>query len=312
MQEIACISLKKRTSAPLPKEAVLCLGNFDGVHLAHRQLIKRALDLQRMRYPDAACGIFCFHTPSWDYLLTPPPSYLTSLEEKLELFARCGVEYVFLADFPSVRQLSPEIFVQRILVEKCHCIAAVCGYNYRFGAFGKGDPSLLNKLLNAPVITQGEVRDGEDTVSSTRIRRLLSEGRAEDAARLLTRPYTLTAPVIHGKGLGKTWGIPTINQEFPPKKQIPAKGVYVTSCTVDGVCYQAISNVGSHPTVDRCATVNCETYLLDFEGDLYGKTPTVSFLKFLRPEQRFASEEALTQQIHLDIARTREYFQTNF
>ena len=120
MKDITCISLKTKSQCPLPREAVLCLGNFDGVHLAHRQLIQRALDLQKKRYPNAVCGVFCFHTPSWEYLLTPPPSYLTSLEEKLDLFADCGIEYVFLADFPSVRQLSPEDFVQRVLIEKCH------------------------------------------------------------------------------------------------------------------------------------------------------------------------------------------------
>ena len=311
MKDITCISLKTMSPVPFPQESVLCLGNFDGVHVAHRQLMQRALDLRKMRYPDAACGVFCFHTPSWEYLLSPAPSYLTTLEEKLELFAECGVEYVFLADFPSVRQLSPEDFVQRILIEKCHCISAVCGYNYRFGAYGKGDPALLSRLLKSTVITQGEVRDEDGTVSSTRIRRLLSAGDVEAVTRLLTHPYTLTSPVIHGKGLGKTWGIPTINQEFPAKKQIPCKGVYVTSCMIDGVCYEAISNVGTRPTVEQDSNINCETYLLNFNGNLYGNVISTSFLKFIRQEMRFDSEQELTMQIQADIAVAREYFEKN-
>jgi riboflavin kinase/FMN adenylyltransferase len=233
------------------------------------------------------------------------------LEEKLRLFAQCGVEYAFLADFPSIRQLSPEQFVQKILIEKCHCISAVCGYNYRFGAFGKGDPTLLGKLLKSTVITQGEVRDDDGTVSSTRIRKLISTGDMENVARLLTHPYTLTSPVLHGKGLGKTWGIPTINQEFPQRKQIPAKGVYVTTCTIGGATYESISNVGTRPTVEQDSKVNCETYLLNFSGDLYGSTITTSFLKFLRSEEKFDSETALTQQIQSDIAQAQEYFQKN-
>ena len=118
--------------------------------------------------------------------------------------------------------------------------------------------------------------------------------------------YGLTAPVLHGKALGRTIGIPTVNQSFPKGLLIPPRGVYVTETVVEGVAYRGVSNVGTHPTVDVNAPVNCETYLLDFQGDLYGKTLTVSFLRYLRGECRFDTLEELRRQIESDIAEARK------
>lgn len=168
---------------------------------------------------------------------------------------------------------------------------------------------MLGSILQIPVTVCPEIRVLDETVSSTRIRRLLNEGDPVQATQLLTRPYSLTAPVLHGKALGRTWGFPTVNQNFPADILIPRRGVYISSCTVDGVSYGGISNVGSRPTVDREAGINCETHLLDFSGDLYGREITVSFLQFLRPERQFESEQALREQIGQDLAQARDYFQ---
>ena len=165
----------------------------------------------------------------------------------------------------------------------------------------------LKRLLPAPVKIVDEVTKNGKTVSSSRIRTLLAQGDVQTAACLLQHPYSFTAPVLHGKQLGRRIGSPTINQVFPHGLQVPLCGVYVTECTVDGKRYRGVSNVGVRPTVDLDAAVNCETYLLDFEGDLYGKEVTVAFLDFLRPEQKFTSLDELRAQIEKDVRQARLY-----
>jgi len=305
MLDLTCISLSNRDSVKIPDETVICLGNFDGVHAAHRQLLKRAAVLQTELCPTAARCVFCFFEPSWTTFSKEPSLLLSTLEEKLDLFEKCGIEYAILCDFSQVKDFSPDRFVKDVLLEGCHCVAAVCGFNYRFGKMGAGDPEQLKKLLNHPVYVEQEfLMDGE-TVSSTRIRELLKQGNVKEAAKLLGSPYSIASKVVHGKALGKTLGFPTINQEIPHNKLAPPNGVYLTCCTIDETQYYGVTNLGVHPTVDTDAVRNCETYLLDVDIDAYEKHATVAFLEFLRPEQKFDSVEALCAQLNKDVARAR-------
>ncbi len=301
-----CICLATLTPAPLPPAAVLCLGNFDGVHLAHDALVKECRALRDRSFPDAVCAAFCFREPSWSFLRSDPPAFLCTLEDKLRLLHRSGAEYAFIADFPTISSQSPDAFIS-MLKSQAHMVGACCGFNYRFGKGGVGTPETLKDLLGESVSVLGEITKEGDTVSSTRIRALLERGDVATAARLLGRPYAFTAPVVHGKSLGKKLGSPTLNQYFPEKLLIPRRGVYVTACKIGEKTYRAVSNVGSRPTVETNAPVNCETYLLDFSGDLYGVDVTVSFLQFLRSEQRFDTPKALANQIQADITAAREY-----
>ena len=307
MTGVICLSLQTMQPAPVPTSCVLCLGNFDGVHIAHRALMHTAAKLRAHRFPDAVCGVFCFDPPTSAFL-QESPAYLCTREEKLERFRDAGMEYAFLADFPTLRSYSPEQFVLDVLKKECHCVAAVCGFNHRFGHRGAGDPALLQALLGGPVEVQSEISENEKAVSSSRIRNLLWSGSVEEATKLLSQPYTLTAEVIHGKALGRKWGFPTVNQAFPKNALVPKHGVYVTDCTLaDGSHYRGVSNVGKRPTVDSDDTVNCETHLIDFDGDLYGKTMTVAFLHYLRPEMKFQTTEALRAQIEADKRAAKEY-----
>lgn len=308
MPDLICYALHTMVPATPPSQMVLGLGNFDGVHIAHQALFQLVKELGDHAKPHAACGAFCFTQPSADYLMSSPPLHLCTLEQKLELFRSLGIEYAFVADFSKVMHLTPSEFVRKILIDRCHCVGAVCGFNYRFGKGGSGSAQTLKELLNAPVVIQDAVYDGSEPVSSTRIRKLLSEGYVEDAAKMLTRPYFFSAPVIHGKRLGRRLGAPTINQAFPTGMLIPKKGVYVTDCEVGGKVYRAITNIGVRPTVEQGADVNCESHLLDYEGDLYEKTVKVSFLKRIRGEMTFHSTEELREQIHRDIEFARAYF----
>jgi riboflavin kinase/FMN adenylyltransferase len=187
----------------------------------------------------------------------------------------------------------------------------VCGYNYTFGANGTGDVSLLQTLCEAHNIgltVLPPVRVGELPVSSSAIRAAMEDGRPEDAAALLGRPYSLTAPVVDGQKLARTLGFPTLNQIFPRGTLIPKAGVYATRVTLpdSSAVYGGISNVGIRPTVTD-HTLCCETHLFDFSGDLYQVPVTVEFLSFLRSERKFESLEAMSEQIRNDMRVVRKY-----
>ena len=306
MAKIECISLATMQQAAPPTESIVCLGNFDGVHLAHRKLLRLAKEIQGKKFLTASTAVFCFYSPSFDYIPGRSIGHLSTLSQKLEYFRQEGIEYAFLTDFPSVQTLSPADFTALIKTE-CRCAAVLCGFNYHFGFHGAGSAQDLSPLMGCPAFVQEEVCFDGKTVSSTEIRRLLTEGQVEAANELLLRPFSFTASVVHGKSLGRHLGAPTINQNLPEKMLIPRHGVYVTECEIDGKHFRGVSNIGRHPTVDGDLGVNCETHLLDFDGDLYGKEITVSFLKFIRDEKKFESQEALQLQIAHDILQARAF-----
>ena len=291
---------------------VICLGNFDGVHPAHRQILREGVRVSRTALTHGLCGVFCFFKPSADYKPghEDHPGHLTTLREKLSLFADCGVDFVCLCDFAAVRGMSPDDFIS-LLRTRLHCRGVVCGFNYRFGAGGVGTPDLLSAAFShaddcgtlvLPETTLSLPGGGQTvTVSSSRIRQALAEGDPEAAAVLLGRPYSLTAPVVSGKRLGRTVGFPTANQYFPAERLVPRRGVYAVRVTLPGgsTC-SGVANVGTHPTVDSHARVNCETHIIGFSGDLYGQRVTVEFLHYIRPERRFDSLDELVFAIRQD------------
>ena len=286
---------------------ILCLGNFDGVHYAHRSLLREAKKLQEEKMPNARVGVFCFEKLSTDFLSPNPPKHLTTLEQKLKYFADEGMDFAYVADFPSIQELSPEAFVNDVLITQCHCKAVVCGYNHRFGKGGTGTHQLLQSFFSKETaIATDPVQLGGAPVSSTRIRQLLAKGKVKEATELLTVPFSISAPVEHGKGLGRHLGAPTFNQTPPKEILIPARGVYLTRCTIDDQEYYGLTNIGTRPTVDIDANINMETHLLHFDGDLYQKELRIEFLDYIRPEQRFESKEALQKQIQQDIKAVEE------
>lgn len=309
MPDIVCLSLRSMTAVSPPSSSVLCLGNFDGVHLAHQALIHKAVAFRNEQQKESAISVFCFKEPPIR-ILHPEmrPMLLCTMEDKLRAFADCGAEYVFLAQFSDLHTLSPSAFAKHILQSLCHASAIVCGFNYRFGKGAVGTPQELRSLLPIPLILQEEIQKDGKTVSSTRIRQLLTEGGIEEANRLLGRPFSFSSQVLHGKALGRVMGFPTINQLFPDGLLIPRHGVYASQVTVEGKSYHAISNIGVHPTVDQFAALNCETYLLHFDGDLYGKTVTVKLLSHIRAEEAFDSLEKLIARIREDVAAAEAYF----
>lgn len=285
---------------------VVALGNFDGVHIAHTTLLEETVKEAKRR--GATPAVFTFSKHSREFLDGGSPMLITVNDEKLELFESFGIERVFLADFESVREYSPEKFVQEILVTKTGADATVCGFNFRFGKGGKGDADDLLRLMNGNAVIIPPITMGDSLVSSTRIREAVENGDVEHASALLGRPFFIYFPVVHGKELGRSIGVPTINQNFPALHLMPARGVYACLVRVGDTDYRGVANVGVRPTVEDGGKVNCETHIIGYSGTLYGERIKVSFYKKIRDEKRFGSVEELKAQISHDIETVNNYF----
>ena len=287
---------------------IYALGFFDGVHLGHQALLRTCRCLAADR--DCIPAAVTFPLPPSAVLQNLEPNMITSAKERELLLRQYGMEEVRL--FPADQQtfsMEWEEFLEILLAEGA--AGFVCGEDYRFGRFGSGTAQTLANFAaerNLPcVIVPEQTMDGE-RISSTRIRKLLEAGDVENANHLLGHPHILRGKVIHGQHLGRTIGIPTANLALPSQIVCPKFGVYACKALVDGAEYLAVTNVGMRPTVGG-DHITVEPWLLDFEGDLYGKELTLHFYKFLRPEQKFASLEALKAQIQQDAANVYELLQ---
>jgi len=233
---------------------------------------------------------------------------LLSFEMMCDLLETRGVKQVVCPDFEQFRDLSPERFVSDVLAGHLGAAAVICGEDFRFGKNAGGDLSALRHLCASDNITVQVVPtitlDGQP-VASRSIRRLVECGDIATANRLLGRPFTIDFEVIHGRQLGRTLSIPTINQAFPVGFTLPRFGVYLTRVPVSGRVYSGLTNVGVKPTIGERHPPLSETFIQGFEGDLYGKRVEVEFLRFLREEQKFGSIEELKAAITADLAHIK-------
>lgn len=284
---------------------VVALGSFDGLHLGHMTVLENAKKLAEEL--DATPCICTFHEHPLKVLTGHQPPSLFTDSVRDEVIQATGMKLIQL-DFKEIMHMSPEAFFEEILLEKLHVKGVCCGFNYSFGDGGKGTPELMDRLCRENGVRFSEapptLLDGE-TVSSTRIRNALRVGDLDVANRCLGRPFRYRQEVVDGDKRGRTWGIPTINQPYPEGLVIPKFGVYASRCIVDGKAYPGATNIGVRPTVKEHDIVSSETYLLDFDGYLYGKTVDVCLLKFLRPEKKFDTVEELETQIRSDIEQIR-------
>ena len=291
-----------------PEETVCCaIGNFDGVHVGHQELIRKAA-----ARPDGVTksAVWTFCEPS-SRLLNRSVGLLTSMEERMALFRAMGIDLVFLEDFERVRNMDAHRFAEEVLFRECHVRTAVCGFNFRYGSHAEGTAETLSQVfhkLGAHVSVVPPCRIDGITVSSSEIRAAIAYGDMERASRMLGRSYSLTAEVVEGKHLGHKLGFPTINQRFPTNRALPRFGVYASLVTAEDRQYHGVSNVGVRPTVEHTDQVNCGTHVLDFDGDLYGKIVKVEFRHFLRPETKFENPAALQDAVRKNIAETRDFF----
>ena len=293
---------------PLSGRTVLTIGAFDGVHIGHACLLRSMCAVSgEKRLPNAV----------WTFAESPKAlqqgaKYITGSVEKMEALEKLGAEQIYFADFERCRSMTPSEFVEKALIGDFHADTVVCGFDFRFGASRAGDAQTLKALLaqaGVSCIVVPPVKAGDETVSSTLIRRKLAEGDIEGASFLLGRRYSFLLPVIHGRRLGRTIGFPTINQRFPAYQVVPAYGVYACLCEVDGKLYRGVSNIGVRPTVSEHEDAPlCETHIFDFSDDLYDKEARVYLCRRIRPERRFDSVEALREQVEHDKQAARAYF----
>lgn len=288
--------------------AVVALGNFDGVHLGHQRVLGRAVEVARECGREVLVATFDPH-PRAVLKSGTEPGLLTTLEVREEVLIKHGADRMYVIRFDEeLSRKSPEQFVGDVLIGELDAVAVVVGQNFRFGHKAAGDVEDLRRLMEERGGTVHAVRiseaNGEEDINSTRIRELVAVGEVSHAAALLGRPYLLRGEVVVGDQRGRTIGFPTANVYPDPASIIPARGVYAGSVRVEDREYAACTNVGVAPTFDRNEN-RVEAYLLDFEGDLYGKTVDVSFTRRIRGEKKFSGIEELKQQIARDVEEAR-------
>lgn len=287
--------------------AVIAIGMFDGVHGGHRRVIERARRLAADR--GLPCEVFTFvEHPRTVLRPDSPVPLLTPWPEKLERLRALGVDALVAAHFtPDLAALSPEAFVERILVRQLGVAGVVTGFNFHFGHRQAGNTQVLRELgaghgfeveIVSPIESEGGV------VSSSRIRERIATGHVEEANALLGYPYTLTGEVIHGDKRGRTIGFPTANLEIPREKLLPAYGVYACWVELRGERLPGIVNIGQRPTFDP-PKLMIEAHLFDWSGDIYGETLSVSLVQRIRAEQAFPGVQALIAQITADCQVAR-------
>ena len=278
------------------QNTVVALGNFDGLHLGHRAVIDQMLDAAG----DAVPVVLKFREhPALSEGAKP---FLLMSEEDCEKKLREHGILVLTYDYSAVCFLSPEEFVEQILQEELRAVTVSCGYNYRFGKDAAGDADTLRSLCEQrgiKVLISPEVRWQGESVCSTAIRKALLRGDMETANGMLGDPYSYDYTVVLGDQRGRLLGAPTINQFFPENLLIPRYGVYASIVQTQGKTYAAVTNIGLRPTIGH-SKPRSETYIEGFRGDLYGKNPKVSLLKYMRPEIKFQSLEQLGAQIAAD------------
>lgn len=307
------VTAEGKVHKPIDGSCVLALGTFDGVHIAHRELIRRTVELKKHTGAELA-GAWCFADSPANLLGKKPSPSLSTLDEKIGIMLSLGLDFVAVGEFRDFRDVEAEDFIGNVLKDGLNCVGTVCGFNHKFGHNGKGDACLLTaKFGKDNTVTVQEIKIGEETVSSSAVKAHILNGNMEKTALMLGRPFSLTAKVNQGKHLGHTLGFPTANQDFPAGTIIPARGIYATLCiTGNGKKHVGISNVGIRPTITDGSDdhiVNCETHIHNFSENIYGEIITVEFHKYLREEKKFSSVRELCRQIEQDLWASVEYFE---
>ena len=293
---------------------VIALGFFDGVHRGHGALLRTVANTARKL--DATAAAFTFDRHPASVITGHDVPMLSSMDDRVWLMRRYyGIDEVIVASFDAMQKMDWQDFIVEYLVGELGCVHVVGGHDFHFGYMGKGNPDRLKAKcaeLGVGCDIIGKVEQDGITISSTYIRNLIAQGEMDRATEFLGHPHVLTDTVSHGRKIGSsTLGFPTVNLHIPYPLIIPAYGVYATRVWFDGSYHYAVTNVGVRPTVrDSDEKVTVEGFILDFNGDLYGKKLRMEFFHRLRGEEKFPSMQALADEIRRNAEQTREYFST--
>jgi riboflavin kinase/FMN adenylyltransferase len=304
VQLFESLDLPRRFANP-----VLTIGNYDGVHVGHRTII----DIVTLKAREIAgtSMLMTFH-PHPLQILRPDKELrsITPIQEKMRLIEEAGIAVLLMVPFSEeFSQVSPESFVKEILIGKLGIKGLVVGYDFRFGRGGRGDIQGMRKYAQSCgffLEVVDAVTIGGEKVGSNRIRKLLQLGEVEHANLLLGRPYMISGEVVQGKGRGRTFGFPTINLKTDFSLILP-NGVYISEVECQGKNLPSVTNIGHSPTFGLQERT-IETFILDYDGDLYGQAMRLFFYRKLRDELRFNDVSELQAQIEQDVTATRKYF----
>lgn len=289
---------------------MLALGNFDGLHRGHQKIVER---IERSAAERAGTSVVLTFDPHPPRVLRPDkaPALLMTKAQKIAALARAGVQAAAIVRFTEeMSRWEPEVFVRTVLVDWLRVAEVWVGADFLFGRDRSGNFSSLRALgaqAGFRVEKIDPVRYKDFVVSSTRIRRLVAEGRVDEAGALLGRPFAVEGTIVAGAGRGRELGFPTANLATD-NELLPPNGVYATTATIDGRVLASVTNIGTRPTFGPSTGVAVETHLMSETPDLYGRTMGLGFVLRLRDERRFADADALRDQIAADVRRAGRLF----
>ncbi|OUR93052.1 riboflavin biosynthesis protein RibF [Halobacteriovorax marinus] len=289
----------------LQNDFAITIGNFDGVHLGHQQIIQSIA--QECKESNLKFVLITFN-PHPLQILRPRENFLLNLEdEKYNLLSDLGIDFFYEIPFSrDLSTLSPEDFLNQYILENSHVKRIYMGHDFAFGANKKGDFSFVKRFCtNLSIVKLEEFKKVEKNISSTIIRNLIIEGDVEESEKLLGRPFFLRGTVVKGAERGRQIGFPTANINYGQIRITPKLGVYVTTVEVRGEEYHSITNVGLNPTFKDDSVKTVETNIFDFDDDIYGEVLTINFHKRLRDEKKFNGINELVEQITKDVVQAK-------
>lgn len=294
--------INETTDFIIEENTVVAIGKFDGFHRGHQKLLE---EINSYKRKGLATVVFTFVPSPAVFFSNELVQELSTIGEKRRFFEKAGVDY--LIEYPfyqEIADMSPVTFIRDVLVNKIHASCIVAGEDVSYGKAGKGDYKLLKEKAEEygyDVVIIDKVLYGEREISSTFVRDEVKAGNVGLVRELLGMPYHIGGEVVHGKKLGRTIGMPTVNLIPPKEKLMPSYGVYYSYVIIRGKRYEGITNIGLKPTVDDSQSVGVETYIYNFEDDVYGKEIDVYLLEYKRPEMKFECFEELKAQMQKDM-----------
>jgi len=288
----------------------LSMGTFDGLHIGHQQLIENlTTHCEEEGYRSV---VYTYSNHPREYTLGTKVPRIITLEDKISLFDELGVDILVLLKFDELqRDMSPNQFLKELLFDPLDIRYVTVGFDFHFGKRAGGNVELLRSYTKDKDVVLdivSPIARYEEKVSSTRIRNLLFEGNLTTVNELLGRRYSFTGEVVHGKHVGKLLGFPTANLQVDETMNLIKSGVYISMVKLGKTYYPSVTNIGFNPTFNQ-KELNVETFILDFDENLYGRKIKVEFVKRLRDELKFDSKDALIEQMHRDIEIANTYFQ---
>jgi riboflavin kinase / FMN adenylyltransferase len=287
------------------KPMCACIGYFDGMHKGHQVLIEKTIEMAKKYHCESA--LITFDPDPWVTIKhAKDVKHISTMRERLNRAVEYGIQNIIILDFTTeFSQLSPEDFVQQIL-SKISLKGIVCGFDFHYGAMGKGSAETLKQTEGLEVEVVQPIEDDLGKISSTRITKCIEEGKMQEASKMLGYNFRISGIVVHGRNKGHSIGFPTANLQFDPEYILPRTGVYAGFVIIQNERYKAMINLGHNPTFNLREDISLEANIFDFNRDIYGKFITIEFIEFVREEKKFSSKGNLIMQLEQDIVTIKK------